>query len=338
MSRNRGKLQRSGNAKSPGPEKVEFNKDQNGDHENNDQQDIKNWACLACTLLNSEKTIVCRLCNTRRESTRIRLSLNKDENVENPPANGLIEKQSESAKKNTKFASFEAAMPSYTHRALTHLILHPLTTAELSNVDKKSSQSRTYLHHIVTQNVDGLHRKSRLPRQNMSILHGDIFTEVCDTCGAEHVRTNEIQSIGRKHTGRFCTLGSCSGKLIDTLLDWEDDLPEIDWKRAQKECKRADLVVCLGTSLRIEPAGGLCTYATYPDRERQGRCEKKTTKQGNEKLGYVIVNLQETPYDEGAVLVIRGRVDDVMKGVMEKLGYSQDWEKPVHALDESSNT
>ena len=43
------------------------------------------------------------------------------------------------------------------------------------------------------------------------------------------------------------------------------------------------------------------------------------------KLGFVIVNLQVTPYDDDASLIIRGKVDDVMEGLMCRLGYSRDW-------------
>lgn len=91
-------------------------------------------------------------------------------------------------------------------------------------------------------------------------------------------------------------------------------MPEKDWQRAQDECEKADLIICMGTSLRIEPAGGLCELS------------KPTGKGKIKKLGYVIVNLQVTPYDEGAALIIRGKVDEVMKGLMWRLGYDRDWD------------
>jgi mono-ADP-ribosyltransferase sirtuin 6 len=230
--------------------------------------------------------------------------------------------------------SFVTALPTYTHRALTHLILQPPpksrnNDSEDNTVDEASTpqSQRTYLHHIITQNIDGLHRKSCLPRKHQSILHGDIFTEVCDTCHTEHVRPYEISSIGLSYTGRECTLGgnpagSCKGKLKDTLLDWESDLPEVDWAKAQEECHNADLIICLGTSLRIEPAASLCTFAR-PDLSATTR-EEKT--RNEKKLGYVIVNLQKTPYDDQATLVVRGKVDDVMEGLMQRLGYERNWD------------
>jgi mono-ADP-ribosyltransferase sirtuin 6 len=276
-----------------------------------------------------------------------------------------------SSNNNTRqYISFESAVPTYTHKALTHLILNPptITTNNNDNNNDQSStttstnnsiksSNRTYLHHIVTQNVDGLHHKTSLPRNKYSILHGCIFTEICDTCSTEYVRPYEIQSIGLQYTGRYCTQSSCVGgvggvgvgKLKDTLLDWEDPLPQVEWDTAQSVCSKADLILCLGTSLRIEPAGSLCTFTTTgnnnsngcddddddDDDEGKEKRSKKRKKQSTtstprvhhqstktKKLGYVIINLQPTPYDDGATLIIRAKVDDVMQFLMHKLGYT----------------
>lgn len=170
---------------------------------------------------------------------------------------------------------------------------------------------------------------------NQTPLDDIVFTEVCDTCRTEYIRDYEIQSIGLNYTGRDCAGGSsCPGKLKDTLLDWEDDLPELDWDRAEAECRQADLILCLGTSLRIEPAASLCTYpnsnhGNKKKSKKKMKMDEQDAKQHvQQSLGYVIVNLQPTPYDDGAALVIRAKVDDVMRGVMEKLGYGEeDWKE-----------
>lgn len=102
-------------------------------------------------------------------------------------------------------------------------------------------------------------------------------------------------------TGRQCD--ECGGPLCDTLLDWEDPLPQVDLDRATQNCTIADLVLCLGTSLRIQPAGSLPALARK----------------------FVIVNLQETPEDQNAALVIRERVDKVVLAIMQHFGYGEDW-------------
>ena len=179
---------------------------------------------------------------------------------------------------------FSLAKPTLTHKAITRLATLGL------------------IRFCITQNVDGLHRRSGLPRAKHAVLHGCVFTEKCEDCNSEFFRDTDVGGMSFQKTGRKCE--KCNGDLRDTLLDWEDQLPESDLERSTAECKEADLVLCLGTSLRIEPAGSLPTLA------------KK----------FVIVNLQETPYDNKAALLIRARVDDVMQSLMEHLGYPN-WQK-----------
>jgi mono-ADP-ribosyltransferase sirtuin 6 len=185
---------------------------------------------------------------------------------------------------------FSKASPTLTHRAICKLV-------ELHKIQ-----------YCITQNVDGLHRRSGLSRQHHSVLHGCVFTEVCEDCKTEHFRDYDVGGMSFQPTGRECE--ECKGSLRDILLDWDDELPEEDLERATDHCLRADLVLCLGTSLRIEPAGSLPTLARK----------------------FVIVNLQETPYDKEATLIVRAPVDEVMNEVMTQLG-CPDWDNRKEGTD-----
>jgi mono-ADP-ribosyltransferase sirtuin 6 len=187
----------------------------------------------------------------------------------------------------TPSASFETAKPTITHRAITYL----------------ASPSVDKIQYCITQNVDGLHMRSGITRDRHCFLHGCIFTEICDSCHNEYFRDFDIGGVSFQKTGRNCEQTGCEGFLRDTILDWEDALPADDWQKAQDECQKSDLVLALGTSLRIEPAGSLPTLGTK----------------------FVIVNKQDTPYDSSAEFVIRANVDDVMKQIMDGLGF-QDWD------------
>ncbi|KAL0017706.1 hypothetical protein WJX77_007377 [Trebouxia sp. C0004] len=170
--------------------------------------------------------------------------------------------------------SFGVAKPSLCHQALVAL----LHTGKLQ--------------HIVSQNVDGLHLRSGIPRSRLAELHGNCFAERCIKCKREYVRDFEMETVGFKLTGRRCVAEGCNGRLKDHVLDWEDALPEDELEASEKASAEADLAICLGTSLQITPA---CNIPL------------KTVKTGG-KL--VIVNLQKTPKDKKASLVIHARADE----------------------------
>ncbi|GJN13001.1 hypothetical protein PR202_ga31334 [Eleusine coracana subsp. coracana] len=141
------------------------------------------------------------------------------------------------------------------------------------------------------QNVDSLHLRSGFPREKLAELHGNSFKEICPNCKTEYLRDFEIETIGLKDTPRRCSDKKCGARLKDTVLDWEDALPPEEMNSAKEHCRTADLVLCLGTSLQITPA---CNMPLLSIRNG-GRV--------------AIVNLQATPKDKKASLVIHGHVD-----------------------------
>ena len=84
--------------------------------------------------------------------------------------------------------------------------------------------------------------------------------------------TGNVCETTKKNGGR-----SCRGKLKDTILDWEADLPEVDAAAAEEHSKMADLSLTLGTSLQIVPAG---TFPTYVKRRKKNMENCKKTKEG----------------------------------------------------------
>ncbi|XP_058514093.1 NAD-dependent protein deacylase sirtuin-6 isoform X2 [Ochotona princeps] len=141
------------------------------------------------------------------------------------------------------------------------------------------------LRFLVSQNVDGLHVRSGFPRDKLAELHGNMFVEECTKCK--------------------------TGELRDTILDWEDSLPDRDLALADEASRNADLSITLGTSLQIKPSGNL----------------PLATKRHGGRL--VIVNLQPTKHDRHADLRIHGYVDEVMTQLMKHLGLQiPTWEGP----------
>ncbi|KAF8561113.1 hypothetical protein P879_06188 [Paragonimus westermani] len=208
---------------------------------------------------------------------------------------------------------FEKAVPSPAHRILVEL------------------EKQNIIHYLITQNIDGLHLRSGFPRDRLSMLHGDMFIEVCDKCGTFFLRNTPSATMGLRQTNTLCSYVKpsgrcCRGKLCDTILDWESDLPQLDYARAIESSKydvfiylyslfrRAELHICIGTSLQMYPAASLPLLPTPPKRARN------STKFQSSKL--VIINLQRTKLVRHAYLNIHATADYVLGEIARCFGIS----------------
>jgi NAD-dependent SIR2 family protein deacetylase len=160
------------------------------------------------------------------------------------------------------------------------------------------------LKHIISQNVDGLHRKSGIDSLHISELHGNTNLEKCSKCGKDYFRdfrTRTAKNVKEHDTGRKCDDSKCRGNLRDSIINFGEQLPENELTMGFYHAGISDLMLCLGSSLRVNPA------AMMPD---------ETVKNGGK---IVIVNLQKTPLDEVAAMVIHAKIEDVMTKLMQKL-------------------
>jgi len=180
-----------------------------------------------------------------------------------------------------------SAYPTKTHMALVQLA------------------RKNKLKWLISQNCDGLHIRSGFPQDRISELHGNGNVEICETCGQRYFRDMSCQRIkrGRDHfTGRYCVRNNCEGRLLNSTIDFGQNLPETPLHNAFYHSEKADLCVALGSSLTVTPA------ATCPE-----------TVADSEDGNLVIINLQKTPLTDIAAFQIFAKTDEVMARVMEKL-------------------
>lgn len=116
------------------------------------------------------------------------------------------------------------------------------------------------LKFLISQNVDGLHRKSGIPPEKIAELHGNTNLEVCSKCGKGYMRdyrTRTAKTVHNHMTGRICEIPDCKGKLKDSIINFGENLPEKDLELGFAQSQLADLHVCLGSSLRVTPAADM---------------------------------------------------------------------------------
>ena len=117
-----------------------------------------------------------------------------------------------------------------------------------------------YLKHVISQNIDGLHRKSGIPGNKISEVHGNTNLELCTKCNTEYMRDFRVRTSNKVHdhkTGRKCENPACRGDLIDSIINFGDFLDENILRKGQEEGEKCDLMLSLGSSLRIPPACGI---------------------------------------------------------------------------------
>lgn len=153
------------------------------------------------------------------------------------------------------------------------------------------------LHLLITQNIDALHQKAG--SQRIVELHGHLRTLTCLQCRFQDTMEGYLAAFLDRGELPLCT--HCGAVLKPDVVLFGEPLPDHEIRLAQEEALRCDLMLVVGSSLEVMPAADLPALAV-----RRG-------------ARLIIVNLEPTPYDHLADVVLHADVAKAMPQLVRAL-------------------
>ena len=151
---------------------------------------------------------------------------------------------------------------------------------------------------VVTQNVDGLHRRAGTSPDLLVELHGTDLLIECQRCHAESEPEPHFATFKTTKRAPIC---ACGGLLKSATISFGQSLRSEDLERATAAALDADLVLALGSTLSVYPAASIPLVAA----EHGAR--------------YVIVNRGPTAHDDhpSVTLRVEGDVTSIVPAAVE---------------------
>ena len=150
---------------------------------------------------------------------------------------------------------------------------------------------------IVTQNIDHLHHKAGNSPSRIIEIHGTAFSVSCLSCNKAYDRDEIEGRIKSGVTVPYCD--DCSGILKPDTVSFGQAMPEDKMLESLSNARECDLCIVLGSSLVVYPAASVPAHAAESG------------------ANLMIINLDETPLDGHATLVIHDSVAKTLGRIMK---------------------
>jgi NAD-dependent deacetylase len=142
---------------------------------------------------------------------------------------------------------------------------------------------------VITQNIDGLHQAAG--QKSVCELHGNTRQIICLDCGKVFPMEDIYKRVAGGDTPPRC---ACGGMLKPDVVLFGEALPQEALMQAHQASQLCDTFLVIGSSLVVYPAAQMPAVA----------------KQSGAAL--VIINIDPTPLDDAADLVIHGSAAEVL--------------------------
>ncbi len=164
--------------------------------------------------------------------------------------------------------------PNTGHHALVHL------------------EDRGKLHTLITQNVDELHQRAGSDPAKVVEVHGTTRKVACLSCPYREEMDVVLDRVRAGEEDPACP--ECGGLLKSATVSFGQSLDSGDLLRSEVAANEADLFLAVGTSLAVFPINETVAIA-----HRAG-------------ARLVIVNLEPTPFDHVADVVLHESISEVL--------------------------
>ncbi len=152
-----------------------------------------------------------------------------------------------------------------------------------------------YLKSVITQNIDGLHQLAG--NKNVIEFHGNCRFLVCLNCGKrENIKKELIETLP------YPSCPNCKSPLKPDVVFFGEPIPFKAKSKAEAEAKTCDLMLVIGTSGIVFPAGEIPYIA-------------KTT---GAKI--IEINLEETPYTYSITdYFLKGKASEILTEIFSQI-------------------
>lgn len=161
------------------------------------------------------------------------------------------------------------------------------------------------LNLIVTQNIDGLHLAAGTSPERLIEIHGHVRTVRCLACDDRQPIGKVLQRVADGEADPPCRSlvegRPCGGVLATTIVRFGEQPDLAEMHRAKRAAKECDLLLCVGSTLSVNPTAALVPLAL------------------DYGASLVIVNAAPTKFDAHA-LCLRGDITDVLPALLIERG------------------
>lgn len=142
--------------------------------------------------------------------------------------------------------------------------LHPLLITKrnakpnIAHTTIAKLQQKGIIKSVITQNIDLLHQEAG--STDVITLHGTLGTYTCLNCGN---KVSEDEPVIRAYVESkvYPKCDQCQAYLKPDIVFFEEMLPHWEWRKANNEAFKSDLMIAIGSSLMVHPANQIPNFA-----------------------------------------------------------------------------